>query len=528
MKTIVGYNEKRAPLAVGTGDEQQFVNELNSFYARFDTYDFSKEISDLTQTLSLSDDTGPSMNEEVVAKLFTGLKPNKASGPDNIKPRVLKACAWELASIFLHMFKCSINESFIPVGWKCSKIIPVPKSKCVKGNNDLRPVALTSIVMKCLERFVLNSLLPVCGPFLDPQQYAYKSGRGADDAILFFFTDNVYKHVDTPGNYVRTLFVDFSSAFNTIQPHLLIPKMLGMGVSEKLALWVLQFLTQRSQFVAIKTEKGQTYESSIIITNTGAPQGSVIAPVLFTLYTNDCQSTCHNVPLIKYADDTSIQALITSDTDLTNYMIEIGRFVTWCKDHYLQLNIKKTKEFIIDFRRKDNAHDSIVISGETVERVNEYKYLGVVFDDQLNWYSQSKSVLTKMNQRMYFMRKLNSFHVDPTLISLFYQSCVLSIITFCLSAWGGNMRESEKRKLNSHIKRAHKILKNTPIFLDHFIDYLSHKKILKIEKDPTHPLYKQLKYSERSGRLIHLKCNRERYLNSFMPLAIRTYSKFAS
>ena len=133
-----------------------------------------------------------------------------------------------------------------------------------------------------------------------------------------------------------------------------------------------------------------------------------------------------------------------------------------------------------------------------------------------------------MNQRMYFMRKLHSFLVDPTLISLFYQSCVLSIITFCLSAWGGNMRESEKRKLNSHIKRAHKILKNTPIFLDHFVDYLSHKKILKIEKDPTHPLYNQLKYSERSGRLIHLKCNRERYLNSFMPLAIRTYSKFAS
>ena len=55
--------------------------------------------------------------------------------------------------------------------------------------------------------------------------------------------------------------------------------------------------------------------------------------------------------------------------------------------------VKKTKEFIVDFRRKDNAHNSIEISGETVERVSEYKYLGVVFDDQLNWYSQSKNSL---------------------------------------------------------------------------------------------------------------------------------------
>ena len=166
--------------------------------------------------------------------------------------------------------------------------------------------------------------LPVCEPYLDNHQFAYKKDRGVEDAILTF-TDNIYKHLDTPKAYVRTLFVDFSSAFNTIQPHILIPKLQAMNVNNIIILWILNFLTKRPQFVTIRLDNN-VFRSEIIVTNTGAPQGTVLAPVLFTIYTNDCRSLHDNTPMIKYADDTAIQALIKRMNDLQNYYDQISYF----------------------------------------------------------------------------------------------------------------------------------------------------------------------------------------------------------
>ena len=95
--------------------------------------------------------------------------------------------------------------------------------------NDLRPVALTSIIMKSLERLVLIKLKHFFSPVQDSMQFAYRCKRSVEDAILVFL-DNIYRYIDTPRNYCRILFVDFSSAFNTIQPHILASKLNNMNV----------------------------------------------------------------------------------------------------------------------------------------------------------------------------------------------------------------------------------------------------------------------------------------------------------
>ena len=89
-----------------------------------------------------------------VIKLFKSLKPGKACGPDNMKPIILKTFALELSEIFTYMFNLSLQSNIVPTSWKTSKIIPVPKSKTAKEMNDFRPFALTSVPMKCLEKFV--------------------------------------------------------------------------------------------------------------------------------------------------------------------------------------------------------------------------------------------------------------------------------------------------------------------------------------------------------------------------------------
>ena len=402
-------------------------------------------------------------------------------------------------------------------------ICPEPKTNNVKEMNDLRPIALTSVLMKSLERIVLSLFLPVVQSQLDPFQFAYKSKRGVEDAIVLF-THNIYEHLDKPKTYVRTLFIDFSSAFNTIQPHLLIPKLRNLGVCDNISAWILEFLTFRPQFVTVKTSSS-CYKSNVITTNTGAPQGTVLSPVLFSIYTNDCKTSSSQTPIIKYADDTSISGLITQQEDLLNYFSVINYFVEWCERHFLLLNVKKTKEIIFDFRIKKNVHGNVLIGSEQVEVVNNYKYLGIIFDDKLTWEMQTNKVSSKLNQRLFFLRKLSKFNVDNTLLFLFFNSCIHSIYTFCAIAWGGNCSNKQKNKINSVIKRSDRIIKGEPLMcFDNVFLELCNKKLINVMKDMTHPLNSNITHSSRNvNRLIHVKCRTSRYMNSFLPISIKNY-----
>jgi len=127
-----------------------------------------------------------------------------------------------------------------------------------------------------------------------------------------------------------------------MQRHLLIKKLQHLNVTPLLIHWINNFLSNRPQTVKIGTTT-----SSTIITNTGTPQGCVLSPFLYTLYTNDCQSSIPNTSNYKYADDTAIVGLLTDNSSITAYYQSITDFALWCSDNYLQLNVDKTKELVI-------------------------------------------------------------------------------------------------------------------------------------------------------------------------------------
>ncbi|KAJ8358661.1 hypothetical protein SKAU_G00151860 [Synaphobranchus kaupii] len=98
--------------------------------------------------------------------------------------------------------------------------------------------------MKCFERLVLSQVQQSVQSIVDPLQFIYQQNRGVDDALLTLL-HLVQSHLDTPRSYIRPVFVDFSSAFNTIQPHLMAKKLLKMNLNPHLILWVMSFLTDR-------------------------------------------------------------------------------------------------------------------------------------------------------------------------------------------------------------------------------------------------------------------------------------------
>ncbi len=176
------------------------------------------------------------------------------------------------------------------------------------------------------------------------------------------------------------LFIDFSSAFNTIIPQQLINKLNLLGLNNSLCNWILDFLTGRPRSVRVSHNTSSTTTLS-----TGAPQGCVLSPLLFTLLTHDCTAKFSSNHIIKFADDTTVVGLI-SNNDETHYREEVAQLAEWCGANNLSLNVEKTKEVVLDFRRRNSTdHPPLTIDSSTVERVSSTKFLGVHITEDLTW-----------------------------------------------------------------------------------------------------------------------------------------------
>ena len=207
----------------------------------------------------------------------------------------------------------SLDSHTVPEIWKKSVIVPVPKKTCPSENNDYRPVAITSNVVKSLERILVEILRKEVEPRLDQYQFAYARNRSTCDAISTV-AHYILKHLESNLAYARVLFIDFSSAFNSIYPNILLNKLAQLGVNSGVIRWYFSFLSRRPQRVRINSVLSEETLSS-----TGVPQGTVSSSFLFTLYTNNCVSSCPNQSVIKFSDDTVLISLLTSDSNILSH-----------------------------------------------------------------------------------------------------------------------------------------------------------------------------------------------------------------
>ncbi|KAI3366893.1 hypothetical protein L3Q82_009536 [Scortum barcoo] len=410
-------------------------DELNTFYARFESTSPAVEVQKAQE-----DHCPPVITRADVCRTLKRINTRKAPGPDGIPGRALKVCADQLADVFADIFNMSLLQSVVPTCFKETIIVPVPKKTKILSLNDYRPVALTSTIMKCFER-CHRPHPPHCPLPPGPE------GHICENAVSL----TTVQH-STPSC-----------------PPSSSPKLRDLGFNRALCDWILNFLTSRPQAVRM----GSTTSSTLTL-NTGAPQGCVLSPLLYSLFTHDCVATHSSNTIIKFADNTTVIGLITMGTMTrrTAYREE----VRVRQDNNLHLNVSKTKELIVDFRRRQREeHAPLSINGTTVERVNSFRF---------TWTHHTDFITKSARQQLFFLRRLRRLNMDSRILCSFYRCTIESILTGCITAWYSSCTALNRKALQRVVKAAQHITRTELPSMEDLYTQRCRKKATKIIKDP--------------------------------------------
>ncbi|XP_077455065.1 rapunzel 5 isoform X2 [Stigmatopora argus] len=311
------------------------------------------------------------------------------------------------------------------------------------------------------------------------------------------------------------LFIDYSSAFNTIKPDILTDKLSHLGLSSSICCWIKDFLTNRPQTVRL----GPHLSSSITL-STGSPQGCVLSPLLYSLYTYDCAPTHQSNAIIKFADDTTVVGLI-SGGDESAYRDEVNNLSSWCSVNNLTLNTTKTKEIILDFRKHGTDLAPLLINGVCVDRVQSFKFLGVHVTDKLSWSTNTTAVVKKAQTRLHFLRVLRKNNLGSNLLRTFYRTTVESILAYGITVWYAGSTAADKKAMQKVINTAQRIVGCSLPSLEDIASpcYLSRAK--NIIGDPYHPGHNLFQLLPSGRRYRSHKARTNRLKDSFFPTSIR-------
>ena len=248
-----------------------------------------------------------------------------ACGLDGIPSKFLKLTSHSIASPLSLIFNSSLQSGIFPSAWKCSKIIPIPKTSPSSSlPSDYRPISLLPIISKLLERHVFNILLDICldNNLISDFQFGFLPNRSTTSALLYathFISSSLNSHLSVCG-----IFLDLKKAFDSVPHQPLIDVLSSLNIPSFLVNWIHSYLTSRSQFVYIN---GSFSHKSPVLS--GVPQGSILGPLLFLLYINKiCQTKISpHSKLVVYADDILLLHTINSPTDFSSVQSDLNSIV---------------------------------------------------------------------------------------------------------------------------------------------------------------------------------------------------------
>ena len=380
------------------------------------------------------------VTEDELKKIILSM-PSKTCSLDPLPTSLTKLLLPELLPLITKIINLSLQKGVVPNSFKEALVIPLLKKPNLDCNQmkNFRPVSNLPFLSKVLERVVLSQLLNHLNhnKLLETFQSAYRIDHSTETAVLSVVNDLLLQ-CDNHNISIMAL-LDLSAAFDTIDHDILIMRLeKTFGLCGPVLHWFKSYLKGRSQFVNIDSIKSSTSKIEF-----GVPQGSVLGPILFSLYTQPLSNVIvkNDCKFHKFADDTEVTKSSTPDSykstkeDVSKCISHIS---SWMASNKLKLNPDKTEVIAVSTPNllKDVKNDIVELNETNLSIQNSVKYLGVQIDSSLSMSSQinsiSKSCFLEL-RRISSIRKFLSHDAVKTLVC----SKVLPRLDYCNSTFIG-------------------------------------------------------------------------------------------
>ena len=363
-----------------------------------------------------------------IVALLKKIKIHKAGGPDGICGAILKYCAKVVAMFLKYIFEQSLHTGDIPHDWRQAVVHPIFKGGSPTQPGNYRPISLTCICCKMMERVLVSNILTHLeeNSLLSSFQHGFRRNLSCESQLIMLWQE-VMSSIDRK-NSIDLAFIDFSKAFDKVPHNHLIHKLKSYNLDKCVIEWIRAFLSGRTQRVVIEN----SYSDEIAVTS-GVPQGSVLGPILFLLYINDLPDRI-KCQIRLYADDVVIYTEVMGNTNFNSSLqANLDELSRWCNDWKMAINVDKCAIMRIS-RQKCAVKPRYRLNEIEVRVVRDFKYLGVHISDTCSWQKHIHYITSKANQMLRFIKR-NFKGCSQEVKEAVYMTMVRPLLEYASCVW---------------------------------------------------------------------------------------------
>lgn len=383
-----------------------------------------------------------------VRRCVQDMRGGSAPGVDGFSTLTLKNNIYYLLRPLMHIVNLSITSGVFPSSFKLAKVTPIFKTGEKSNVNNYRPISLLSVISKVLEKLVklqLQNFLE-SNKILSNCQFGFRENKNPSDA-LFLANKRIFELLNA-NKKCLTVFIDLAKAFDSLDRNLLLYKLDCVGVRGVALNWFKSYLSDRKQVVSILNQV-----SNALDVEYGVVQGSTLGPILFLIYINNLDKLNIAGDLFLFADDTAV--IFEGDTWKETYQrasTSLTLIKLWFEQNVLSMNVSKTKFLPIALRTGGEPPEDLRVvlhsCGNTlsttcnchsIERVDQYKYLGVIIDSKLRYEQHVISLKNKLRKIIFPFYQLSQI-LNLNEFKMVYCAFVQSVLNYGIVAYGGTYK----------------------------------------------------------------------------------------